>query len=95
MDTPIFTLNLTDKGILKSWGYPTDEFPQIEEAVNRSVYTLTDKEKETKISWNKAMELLGQRDFLSGISRSAFHWSASRMVDKNRTIYFDSSVLFE
>jgi hypothetical protein len=47
-----------------------------------------------KISQEKALEILGREEYLSGISRSAFHWSAVR--DNNgETVYFDSSKLFE
>ena len=47
------------------------------------------------ISRERALELLGLESFLSGIARSAFHWTAARTTEDGRmTILFDSSNLF-
>lgn len=81
-----------DKEILKEWGYSEDNLKQIEEATRKTVYELNGKEK---ISCQEAIRLIGRKAFLSGISRSAFHWSASRYTkDGNNFVSFDSSKLF-
>jgi hypothetical protein len=84
-------LTKTDKELLTKWGYPEEDMNQIEEATTKTVYELNDK----KISCKKALEVLGREEFLSGISRSAFHWSSARNNEKGETVYFDSSKLFE
>lgn len=82
-----------DKALLIEWGYPESDFPQIEEAM---------KKKNTKyefecsaISREKAIELLGREEYLSGIARSAFHFTAAREVSNGKIVYFDSSNLFK
>lgn len=82
-----------DKEILRKWGYSEDDLKQIEEAKRKTVYELNSKEK---ISCQDAIKLLGREGFLSGISRSAFHWSALRNTeDGNNFVSFDSSKLFK
>ena len=87
------------KNILKSMGETEDDFAQIEEATGKTTYTLCDAERMTskRIGIKRAIELLGIKDFLSGLSRSAFHWSAARTVESNpnQTVLFDSSRLFK
>ncbi len=71
----------SDKECLKAWGYPEQDMKQIEEG---------------RISAEKASKLLGREAYLSGLSRSAFHWSASRDIgDSGNTVSFDSSSLFQ
>ena len=82
-----------DKKILCSWGHSEDDLKQIEEATRKTVYELNGKER---ISCQEAIKLIGRKEFLSGISRSAFHWSASRHTeDGNNFVIFDSSKLFQ
>lgn len=80
-----------DKKYLNGLGYTVKDFKQIEEAMSKTVYELDDK----RISRKKAIELLGRTMYLSGISRSAFHWSACREIADGQTVYFDSSKLFK
>lgn len=82
-----------DKEILRKWGHSEDDLKQIEEATRKTVYELNGKEK---ISYHDAIKLLGREVFLSGISRSAFHWSALRYTeDGNDFVSFNSSKLFQ
>ena len=80
-----------DKTYLKDLGYSEQNIRQIQEAIGKTVYTLDQK----KISSKCAIEILGRKVFLSGISRSAFHWSATREAEDGRTVCFDSSRLFK
>lgn len=84
-------LTTEDKETLKEYGFPDEDISQIEEATKKTVYEMDDK----KISQKKAIEILGRKKYLSGISRSAFHFSAVRDNDKGETVYFDSSKLFK
>lgn len=86
-------LTSEDKAYLKELGHPETDFAQIEEAIGKTVYTLNFKKQ---IALEKVLELLGRQTFLSGISRSAFHFSAVRQIgDSDVTVDFDSSKLFE
>lgn len=86
-------LTKEDKSLLKKWGHPEEDILQIEKAVKISRYIYSCKDKEISISQEEAIKSLGRELFLSGISRSAFHWSALR-VNNNVKVYFDSSRLF-
>ena len=80
----------TDKELLTVWGYNDEDMEQIERATRKTVYELNNE----KISIAMALEILGRREFLSGISRSAFHWSSSREGEGGEIVSFDSSRLF-
>ena len=86
-------LTKKDKDLLFSWGYTERDFPQIEEATRsaKTKYKLDGK----PIGRAEAICLLGRLTYLSGIARSAFHWSAIRETDDGREILFDSSRLFK
>lgn len=84
-----------DKELLLKNGYTEEDFPQIETAMlkKNTKYELNDK----LISREEAIAILGREKYVSGISRSAFHWSAVRQVKEGsdkELIYFDSSNLF-
>lgn len=88
--------NLTPEDIeyLKRIGYKKTDIPQIEEAIRLSTYTLVNNNyKELgSISVECAIGMLNRHDFLFGIARSAFHWSAMRASkDFNYIVLFDSS----
>lgn len=86
-------LTENDKKILKKWGYSDDDIPQIEEATEKAIYKLNYK---VRITAKEAIKLLGRSDYLSGISRSAFHFTASRRVENTGDVVsFDSSALFK
>lgn len=104
-----------DKKQLKKNGYIESDFPQIERAMQKSktTYKAVDMRtgKRETISREQAIEILGRETWLSGISRSAFHWTAQRdnmrgyfkpksadyVVTQMPTqiVYFDSSNLFK
>ena len=84
-------LKKEDIKILKSWGFPDSDMEQIERATTKTKYEMNNE----RISRTKTIEILDRETYLSGISRSAFHWSASRSNDNNETVFFDSSKLFE
>lgn len=78
---------------LHELGYSDTDVKQIEEVmqVRYTTYTLGSK----TISRDRAIELLGRKTYLSGIVRSAFHWSAVRITESGENIYFDSSKYFK
>lgn len=94
-------MKLTDenKKMLAAWGYryPAD-IAQIEAAMSekKTNYTIIAKgQRERIIKRSEALQLLGEEIFLSGIARSAFHFTAAReTADGKTTILFDSSKLF-
>ena len=88
-------LTVDDKKMLLERGHPESDFRQIEEALQKSKTKY--KLGAIPISRDEAIRLLGQRQFLSGIARSAFHVTAAREVPMSttgETVYFDSSNLF-
>lgn len=48
-----------------------------------------------RITREKVIELLGRRQYLSGIARSAFHSTAVRETENGEFVHFDSSKLFK
>lgn len=96
-DNDYKNLSTSDIQTLKKWGYSDDDLLQIDEAITHTDYYIADEEtqSESKISYRKARELLGNEQFLSGISRSAFHWTAAREYEPSSSIAFDSSKMFK
>lgn len=92
-------MKLTKQDImtLKDWGENDEDITQIEEATSKTKFTLHDRVTgiSEKIGIRKAIEILGRETFLSGIDRSAFHFTSYREDDTGRYgISFDSSRLF-
>lgn len=93
-----FVLTEEDRKELLSYGYREEDLPQIEEAANRSTFTVLDKDGNDIRTVNvwETIEALGRKTFLCGIGRSAFHWTCSRENPETGVeIYFNSSVLFK
>ena len=81
-----------DKVILRELGHLDEDFAQIERAIDKRI---TKYEIDSMASTREdVLELLGRRDYLSGLSRSAFHFTSSKVKD-NHYISFDSSRLFK
>lgn len=88
-ESPYRNLSREDVRILSSFGHTEEDISQIDESVKLTIYRTEGK----RISSKKAREILGDREFLSGLSRSSFHWTATR--EKNGiTVSFDSRKLF-
>lgn len=86
-------LTKVDKEYFREIGHFESDFAQLEKATTKTKYTINYKKK---ISTTKAIELLGREKYLSGISRSAFHWSSSRQIGNTTdVVVFDSSALFK
>lgn len=104
--TKDMVLQKQDIDILKRWGYLDSDIPQIQEAIKVSTYELykrlnpnafdEDRSKLVKkLTAKEAYRRLGGETFLSGIGRSAFHWSSARdCVNENYFVLFDSEALF-
>ena len=71
---------------------------QIKDALKVTSFTLYegDSQKGKRVSARTARKILGTETFLSGISRSAFHFKALRESgDGEKTVLFDSSRFFD
>ena len=79
-----------DKDYLKSIGYEEKDFAQIQRAAGKTDYEY----QMQKIGQKKAIELLGRKNYLSGLARSAFHWTCVRERFNGEIVYFDSARLF-
>lgn len=89
--------NLTKQDIetLKEWGHLDKDLPQINRAITKTDYFYSHNGKEEKITHKQARELLGDEQFLSGISRSAFHYSSCRKIEGKGSVSFDSRKMFK
>lgn len=85
-------LTAEDKQHLIEWGYSERDLPQIEEAMRRDKTAY--KIGSCSISREDAIAALGRLEYLSGIARSAFHFSAAKTASDGRVVIFDSSRLF-
>ena len=83
-------LSEENKRYLKKNGNKKKDIEWIECALVMSTF----KFRGRRISAEKAICLLGQENFLSGLSRSAFHWSAVRNTEDGEPVMFDSSRLY-
>lgn len=94
-----FKLTSKDKKILLDWGYTKQDFAQIEEAANKGKIEHVKKyftgEYTRTINPESARRYLKTKEFLSGLSRAAFHWTALRDITQGEYIYFDASPIFE
>lgn len=83
---------------LKSIGVPDEDIDDIRDALNYTYYDYLNYRtgEEYPIDVDEAIKKLGVRTFLSGISRSAFHWNCTRETpDGKGRVYFDSSKRFK
>lgn len=80
-----------DKQYLIDCGYEKEDFNQIARAISKTTY----KYKGEKITAEKAVVIVGREAFLSGLARSAFHFTASREGKDGNHVYFNSHNLFK
>lgn len=75
-----------------------EDLRQIEEAADVTKYKLFEGKRDCgMITRDEAIKLVGREMWLSGLSRSAFHWTAYRQVLDNPDgglVMFDSKKLF-
>lgn len=81
----VFTME--DRKLLKKWGYKDKEIDFIEKASTCTVYTARKK----NICDDEALNILGREEFISGLSRSAFHHTATRRADNGVEVSFDNT----
>ena len=82
-----------EKMYLERCGYGRKDFAQIQEATRRDKTTY--EMDGAPITRDEAVTRLGRLDYLSGIARSAFHFTAMRITEDGKVILFDSSRLLE
>lgn len=88
-----------DRQYLFEHGYTSSDIGQLEEAarIKNTKYYFTNPitNTKTKISRKEALRILGRKAWLSGLGRSAFHYTSVREgVYKKGNVYFDSFDLF-
>ena len=92
------TIKDTDKKLLQEWGFSDKDINQIGYATLTNItkyYKISEEGTKQQISKTEAIEILGRRTWLSGISRSAFHFDAVRDNGEGTEVLFDSSKLFK
>ena len=86
-------LTQQDIQTLRKMGNKDRDIAQIQTAIFCTTYK---NEQGKRISRAKAIEILGRKGWLAGLSRSAFHWTCSAFNGTtNATVYLDSSRLFK
>jgi hypothetical protein len=85
-------LTKQDKQILLDSGHKEEDLEQIQQAADKrkTTYTIDGKDATRE----DVIKLLGREKYLHGLSRSAFHHTASQKQD-GKEVGFDSSKLFE
>lgn len=87
--TVITNLKQSNIEQLKEWGYTLKDIEQIDKIMNHTVFKTS---RGKQISMTTAKRMLGINDFLSGMCRAAFHWSAVRGCANGKgTVSFDCS----
>lgn len=84
-------LSKKDKEQLLNWGHNLEDIPVIENAINNGMEFITlfpNGENRNHITAEGAKRLLGTKEFLSGVSRSAFHSSAIREHNKKQVYFY-------
>lgn len=81
-----------EKMYLERCGYSKKDLAQIREATRRDKTTY--EMDGNLISREEAIARLGRLVYLSGVARSAFHFTAMRIAEDGKVIRFDSSRLF-
>lgn len=96
--TKYMLLEKKDIETLMGWGYRENDLHQIQKAIYLTVYEKHKLEEPydtvKHLTAAQAHRLLGNKAFLSGISRSAFHLSSDREYCKRFGVSFDSSTMF-
>ena len=88
-------MELTKKDIktLINFGVANKEIEQIKECLKQTKFSSS---KNRTIKYSTAIKYLGKKEFLSGMARCSFHWSAVRQYKdgSDRYVYFDSREYF-
>lgn len=93
-----------DIEILEKWEVPEEDIEQMDEFYGKTYYYYVepvksifddvikyDYDKKKRVTAEKAREILGDENFLSGLNRSTFHWSSERTNNNGDKVSFDSS----
>lgn len=93
-------LSLEDITYLKEHcGEDETSIAQIDRAATKTIYEKTvienGRDRTVRISRTEARQILGNKQFVSALSRSAFHWTAVSIANDGTDVYFDSSKLFQ
>lgn len=85
-------LTKEDKKLLLDAGHKEEDLDQIQQAADKrkTTYTIDGKDATRE----QVIKLLGREKYLHGLSRSAFHYTASQKQGK-KEVGFDSSKLFK
>lgn len=93
-------LTNADKNYLISIGANENEFEQIEQASKKTTYELNDTSNsenyiiEGRVSFQKALSIIGRKKMLNGLYRSTFHRTACRYNnDFSKMIFFEHKTL--
>lgn len=88
---------VNDIKYLKDGGYSEEDIKQIKTSGKYLKLTyIREDSTEKKINQPTALSILGRKEFVSGMARSAFHYTAMRDAKNgNGKVYFDCSAMFK
>ena len=84
-------LTQEDKATLMSFGHREGDLRQLQEAANKCRYS---DENGNRLYFHQVLERISRHEWLTGISRAAFHWSCGRGEIGKNYVSFDCSSLF-
>lgn len=80
-------LNNKDVQVLTEWGHSTQEIHQIDECISSVEFEYCDTDR--RVSMKSVLKGMDRTEFLSGMSRAAFHWTSVRRMKNGREVLFD------
>ena len=86
-------LTAWDKQYLINIGYEESDLRQIQEAANKCKYE--NSETREKYGVRKVLEILPRQEWLTGVARAAFHWSAVRNNINGVGVFFNCYEMFK
>lgn len=93
-ETAELKLSEQDKAMLTEMAVQGEDFEQIEDSMksrNTQYKVYIHDNNGTPITRKATIRILGRRAWLSGLARSAFHYTAVRDAEDGRKVFFDSS----
>lgn len=86
------SLNRDDRLALQGKGFSAKDIGEIDFVARRTkYYLLLGGDARKRISMTEAIDVLGRERWLSGLSRSTFHWTSVRSSDDGEEVLFDST----
>jgi len=82
--------------MLRNWGYSEEDIKQIKTSGKYLKLTDITTARPKRLLQFQAKQILGEKEFISGMARAAFHFTAVRESEDGKTkVMFDCSAMFK